>query len=250
MLPELRWSCFGWELWFQIKGNSEGLLIPWPQVVFLATKTCHSFLGKTVMLPPIVVNGDGDCRTPHSLVLTALCYISILCRGIFPDDWQFLKTVEMDRIFFQTLLLKIANSFFWVDLKPISPHQSQAISSVMPYTYPCCSATGESGVWPLHFLHSGLHRRVEWFDLRKKWQGSDSLGKNVGTFTDKMYHVSREPQTNILKKYFGFLFCPVKEEIAVGNGNLHYKNIKPELLILRVGIRLCAWLCRARVEFF
>lgn len=46
--------------------------------------------------------------------------------------------------------------------------------------------------------------------------------------------MSYESQTDTLKKYFSFICLPIKEEIAIGNGNLHYQNIKPELLILRV----------------
>lgn len=79
---------------------------------------------------------------------------------------------------------------------------------------------------------------------KKVTRQQQSLVKNMGTFPEKMHHASHESDKYFKKTCFHYLFLPITEDIAVGNGNWHCRSIKPELLVLRVGVWLCAWLCR------
>lgn len=134
-----------------------------------------------------------------------------------PDDLQLLRNPEINQIFFlKSFLVIIVNSYLGVDLKPISPYQkNQSIFSVMPSTYTACSILSEINkasemlciVWPYHFLHSSLHRKVEWFNPRNNHKTAAELGEKCGSFTGRTHHVSRKWQANIFV-FLVFFFSP------------------------------------------
>lgn len=84
---------------------------------------------------------------------------------------------------------------------------------------------------------------------KKNYKVAAELGEKCRHLPRENVSASHKSHKYFEKNCFSLLFLPIKDEIAVGNGTLHYQNIKPELLILRVGIWLCAWLCRAKEIF-
>lgn len=163
------------------------------------------------------------------------CRISVLCWCTLIDDLQFLRTPEISRTFFQILFCDNSQFFLWSWPEIYLPIlKIQAIFSVKSSSmHPACSITSEINkasemlwiVWPLHFLHSGLQRRVEWFKPSKKHKAVAELRKKKKT--KKLGHLLIafvSCLTWVIEKYFSFLFLPRKEETAVGNGNWPYQK--------------------------